>query len=99
MGDCCVLDITRRTVVERRHDDENAVGAMGAGLDHLIGIVHEILAQYRQSGRRACRHHEIEMALKRRRVGQHREACRAAGFIGLRKRRRVEIGANEPPGG
>ena len=37
---------------------------MGAGLDHLIGVEHEILAQHRQVGRRARRHHEIEMTLK-----------------------------------
>jgi hypothetical protein len=59
------------SIVERRHDDQDAVGAMGAGLDHLIGIEHEILPQHRQVRRRARRHHEIEMALERRRIRQH----------------------------
>ncbi len=94
-----VLDIAGGAVVERGHDDQDAVGAMGARLDHLIGVEHEILAQHRQCGRRARRHHEIEMALERRRVGQHRETGRASGFIGLGKRRRIEIGANQPLGG
>ena len=35
-------------VVDRRHDDEDAVGAPGARLQHLIGIEQEILAQDRQ---------------------------------------------------
>ena len=85
-------------VVERGHDDQDAVGAMGAGFDHLIGVEHEILAQHRQVGRRARRDHEIEMALERRRVGQHRQARRAAGLIGLGQRRRIEIGADQPLG-
>ncbi len=51
-----------------RHDDQDAVGAPAARLDHLVGRQHEILAQHRQSapfraprrdipappGRRAC---------------------------------------------
>ena len=68
---------------------------MGARFRHLIGVEHEILAQHRQRGRRARRHHEIEMALERGRVGQHRQAGRAAGLIGPRQRRRIEIGADQ----
>ena len=49
------FEIARRRVVDRRHDDEDAVGAPGARLDHLIGLVHEILAQHRQRRRRARR--------------------------------------------
>src|ERR1700722_9659776 len=39
-----VFDIPGRGVVERRHDDQDAVSAVSAGLDHLIGVVDEILA-------------------------------------------------------
>ena len=94
-----VLDILGGGIVERRHDDQDAVGAMGAGLGHLIGVEHEILAQHRQIGRRARRHHEIEMALERRGVGEHRQARGTAGLIGLCKRRRVEVGTDQPLGG
>ena len=94
-----VLDVLCRAVVERRHDDQDAVGAVGAGFRHLIGVEHEILAQHRQIGRRARRHHEIEMALERRRVRQHGEARRAAGLIGFCQRRRIEIGADQTLGG
>ena len=34
-----ILDIPGGGVVERRHDDQDAVGAVSAGLDHLIGVV------------------------------------------------------------
>ena len=94
-----VFDIAGRAVVKPRHDDQDAVGAVGTGLDHLVGVVHEILAQHRQCGGCACRDHEIEMALKRWGIGQHRETRRAAGFIGLGKDRRIEVGANEALGG
>ena len=51
-----VLEVLRQAVVDRRHDDQDAVGAPGARLDHLIGVVHEILAQHRQRrSRRAPR--------------------------------------------
>ena len=36
------------TVVDHRHDEEDAVGTPGAGFGDLIGIEHEILAQYGQ---------------------------------------------------
>src|SRR5437879_3967640 len=64
MRDGGIFQIAGCAVVECGHDDQDAVGTMGAGLDHLIDIEHEILAQHRQIGRRACRDHEIEMALE-----------------------------------
>src|SRR5258707_113603 len=81
MRDGRILDVFRGGIVERRHDDQDAVGAVGARLDHLINVVHEILAQHRQRGGRTRRHHEIEMALKRRRVGQHPQTGRAAAAL------------------
>ena len=36
------------------------------------------------------------LALERRRIGQHREARRAARLIGARERRRIEVGADQP---
>ena len=35
------------------------------------------------------------LALERRRVGQHRQAGRAAGLIGARQRGRIEVGADQ----
>src|SRR3569623_2089342 len=43
-----VFDVARRCVIQRGHDDQDAIGAMRARFHHLIGVVHEILAQHRQ---------------------------------------------------
>ena len=86
----------RRRVVERRHDDEDAIGAGRARLRHLVGVVHEILAQHRQRAGRARRAQVIERALEGGRVGQHRKAGRAALRVGRRQGRRIEIVADQP---
>ena len=86
----------RGFVVDRGHDDEDAVGAPGARLQHLIGIEQEILAQDRQRRRRARLHQMLGRALERRRVGEHRKAGRAARLIGPGEPRRLEILADQP---
>src|SRR3954469_8179787 len=48
MGDGGVLELFCRGIIERRHDDQDAVGAVRAGLRHLVSVEHEILAQHRQ---------------------------------------------------
>src|SRR3954449_1450381 len=48
MGDGGVLELFCRGIIERRHDDQDAVGAVCAGLRHLVSVEHEILAQHRQ---------------------------------------------------
>ena len=85
----------RLVVGDGGHDDEDAVGAPGARLVDLVGLEHEILAQRRQRHRRARLRQEFRRALEGGRVGQHREAGRAARRIGARQRRRVEIGADQ----
>ena len=85
----------RGRVVDAGHDDQDAVGAPGARLRDLIGLVHEVLAQRRQRGGVARGGQELGPALERRRVGEHRQAGRAAGLVGARQRRRIEIGADQ----
>ena len=94
-----LFDVPGRAVVERGHDDQDAVGAVGTGLRHLVGIEHEVLAEHRKRGRRARRHHEIEVALERRRVGEHGKAGGAAGLVRPGEQRRIEIGPYQPLGG
>ena len=72
--------LTRRGVVNRRHDDQDAVGAQRPRLEHLIGIDHEVLAQRRQARRLTRRRQKFRPSLKRWRVGQHRETGGAAGL-------------------
>src|SRR3984957_20162989 len=83
-------------VVDGRHDDEDAVGAPGARLQHLIGVEQKILAQDRKRGRLARLHQMLGRPLKRGRVGQDRKTRCAARLIGLGERGRLEILAYEP---
>ena len=84
------------SIVDPGHDDEDAIGAGRARLRHLVGVVHEILTQHRERCRPARRAQMIEAALERRRIGQNRKASRAAGLVGTRKRRRIELLADQP---
>ena len=90
-----ILELGGQHVIDGGHDDQDAVGAPGARLGHLIGVKEEILAQHRQIAGRARRAQETGRALKARGVGQHRQAGRAAGLIGAGQRRRVEIGPDQ----
>src|SRR5262249_29945078 len=53
IGEGSCLKLLCEWVGDARHDDQDAVGTPGACLHHLIGVVHEILAQRRQLGRGA----------------------------------------------
>ena len=59
-----VFERSRPSRRRRRHDDQDAVGAPGARLDHLIGLEHEILAQRGQRGRGARGGEEFRRALE-----------------------------------
>src|SRR5215470_375505 len=89
------LQLLRQHIGDARHDDQDAVGAPGARLRHLIRVVHEILAQRRQLGGGAHGGEIVGLALERRRIGEHRETRCTARRIGARQRRRIEVGANE----
>ncbi len=41
-----VVEVAHQRVVERRDDEQDEVGAVGAGLSHLVGVDHEVLAQH-----------------------------------------------------
>ncbi len=82
-------------VVDRRHDDQDAIGAQARDSIDLIWLVDEILAQRRQARRVARLAEEFRFALERRPIGEHRQARRAAGLIGFGELRRVEIGADQ----
>ena len=65
-------------VVERRQDQEDAVGAHRACFGHLIRIEHEVLAQQRQVDRGMRRVEVAERALEMGVLGQHGQARGAA---------------------
>jgi hypothetical protein len=58
------FELLRHRIVERRHDQEDAIGADRAGFEHLIGIEHEILAQDRQVDRGPSRREILVLALE-----------------------------------
>src|SRR6056297_4347931 len=90
-----LLELQRLRVRHARHDDEDAIRAPGARLGHLVGIVHEILAQHRQVAGGARLSQVVRRALETRAVGQHRQAGGTARRIGLRQRGGVEIFADQ----
>ena len=61
-----VDELARLGVGDARHDDEDAVGPPGAGLEDLIGLEQEILAQSREAGGVARLRQVFGPALERR---------------------------------
>ena len=59
-----VLDILGGGIIERGHDDQNAIGAPGARFRDLIDVEHEILAQGGKGGRVARLRQEFRLALE-----------------------------------
>ena len=59
-----LLEALRLVVGDRGHDDEDAVGAPGPRLVHLVGIEHEILAQRGEGGGVARGGEEFRRALE-----------------------------------
>ena len=84
---------------QRRHDQQNTVGAERARFDDLIGLQHEVLAQHRQIDRRAGLLEIVVAALKVGFVGQHRETVGATLGIGAGQRCRLEVLSDQTLGG
>ncbi len=78
-------------VVDGGHDDEDAVGAPGAGFDDLVAVQHEVLAQHGQSCRGAGGGEMLRRALERGAIRQHRKTRRAAGRVLFREKFGIEI--------
>ena len=62
----------------------------------LIGLVDEILAEHRQGNGGPGGGKIFRRALEERSVGQHGETGGAAGLIGARQGRRIEVGRIRP---
>jgi hypothetical protein len=67
--------------VEGGGDQQDGVGAHGAGFVDLIGIDHEVLAQHRQVRRRRGPPAGIPARPGKTAVGQHRQAGGAVLFV------------------
>src|SRR6516225_437854 len=89
------LEILCRAVIERRHDDQDAISPPRPRLSYLIDVVHEILAQDRKLGRGASGDEVFGLALERGRIGEYREASRTPPLVGARQCSCVEISADQ----
>ena len=89
------FDFGHLRVIECGDDDQDGVGADRAGFGALPWVDHEILADYRQVAGCACGDHVVFVALEIGRVGQDRQACRAAGLVGAGVVGGVEVGADQ----
>ena len=78
------------------HNDQNAICTQCTRLGHLIGVIHEILAQHRQLAGRARLGQKRFCALKTWGIRQYAQAGRAARLIGLSQRGRIEIRTDQP---
>src|ERR1700691_21391 len=65
------FELGRASVIDRSHDDQDAIGAGGTRLGHLVRIVHEVLAQDRQRAGGARDAQIVERTLKGGRISQH----------------------------
>src|SRR5215831_2690776 len=90
-----VLEILCRAVIDRRHDDQDAISPPRPRLSYLIDVVHEILAQDRKLGRGASGDEVFGLALERGRIGEHREAGRTPPLIGACQCGCIEICADQ----
>ena len=72
-------------VGERRDDEQHEVGAVGAGLPHLVVGDHEVLAQHRHPDRGAHGIEVVEAAAEAALLGEHRHGRRSPGLVGHRE--------------
>ena len=78
-----------RVLLERRDDEQHQVGAVRAGLVHLVGAEHEVLAQHRNLHCGAHCVQVVERAAEAPLLGQHADHPRATGLVFAGQPRRV----------
>src|SRR6476661_1597082 len=75
------FDLAGGDVVDRCHDDQDAVGAERAGFGDLIRLVDKVFAENGKPGRLPRLSQKLRPALERRRIRQHGETHRAALLV------------------
>ena len=84
-----VVERPQRGVVERGHDQQHQVGAGRAGLEHLVGIDQEVLAQQRYVDGGPHRAEVVEAAAEPALLGEHADRGGPAGGVLPRQGGRV----------
>src|ERR1700745_147901 len=90
-----ILEILCHAVLDRRHDNQDAISPPRPRLSYLIDVVHEILAQDGKLRRGAGGDEVFALALERGRIGEHREASRTPPLVGTRQCSCIEISADQ----
>ena len=75
------FQLAHASQIERRHDQQNAIGTRRARFINLIRVNHEIFTQHRQRAGGARRFHMFDIALKKLLIRQHRQARRAVLLV------------------
>src|SRR5579885_151783 len=91
----CTVDFARRLIVHGGHNDQNAIGTERTAFGDLVSLEHKVLAQYWKGGGPAYSGEKFRRTLKRRLVGEHRKAGRAAGRVFAGERSGIEVGADQ----
>src|SRR5688572_21492145 len=77
---------------ERGHYQQDRIGAGRTSFENLIAIDDEVLAQYRQLGRRPNGREMIEMPIEERRFSEYGDRRGAGPVVPLRNRCRIVVG-------
>ncbi len=84
-----VVQAAQPVVVEGGHDEQHQVGAGGPGLEHLVGLDHEVLAQQRGVDGGAHGAQVVEAAAEAALLGEHADRGGPAGGVLAREGGRV----------
>ena len=84
---------------QRRDDQQDRVGARGEGLQYLVGVDDEVLAQDRQAGRRARGPQVGQRAAEAGRLGEDRQRGGARALVGADHIRQLDAFADQPSRG
>ena len=75
------IEASEMAVVEALSDEQNGIGTMSPGLDHLIGIDDELFAKHWQRHRLAGGDKVGQTAAEALAIGQHRDRCSPSGGV------------------
>ena len=70
-----------RVLLQRGHDQQDQVGAVGPGLPELVRADHEVLLQHRHADHGADRGQVVQAAAELAGLGQHTDHARPAGRV------------------
>ena len=95
---CPLRQRDQRILIQRSHDQQRHIGAVGTGLPQLVGADHEVLAQQRHRHRAPDRGQVLQAATEAPRLGEHADDGSPARLVVARQRGRVGDAGQFAPG-